>query len=61
MDELHIYRSRAKLLLNLGRAAQVVIVGRVRYLKKVLHRNQQKAWAKFVFKSFHVFRNRLAT
>ena len=60
MDELHIYRSRIKMLLNLGRAARVVMLGRVRYLKKMLHQNNQKAWAKFVFKSFHFFRNRLA-
>jgi hypothetical protein len=60
MDELHIYRSRAKMLLNLGRAARIVMLGRVRYLKKTLHQNNQKAWAKFVFKSFHFVRNRLA-
>lgn len=60
MDELNIYRSYSRMLLNLHRAAKVLVAGRVLHLKKALHMNKEKAWAKFVFKSFHFVRNKMA-
>lgn len=60
MDELQIYRSRVKMLVNVGTVARTFIVGWVGKLKKVLHQHKQEAWAMFVFKAFYFFSNRLA-
>jgi hypothetical protein len=60
MDELRIYRSYWKMLVNADRAAEAVMRASVGSLKRILHQHKQKMWAKLVFKSFHYFKNRLA-
>jgi hypothetical protein len=60
MDELHIYRSYAKMLVHFDRTAGAAIAACVGRLKKMLHRHKKKAWAKFVFSSFHLLKNKLA-
>jgi CelD/BcsL family acetyltransferase involved in cellulose biosynthesis len=60
MDELNIYRSYGKMLVNFDMVAKAAAAGYVSLLKKVLHKNRQKAWAKCVFECFYFFRNKLA-
>jgi hypothetical protein len=60
MDELNIYRSYSKMLVNFGMVAKAAAAGYVGLLKKVVHKNKQKSWAKFVFECFYYFRNKVA-
>lgn len=60
MDELQIYRSRVKMLLNVDTVARTFIVSWVGKVRKMLHQHKQEAWAMFVFKAFYFFSNRLA-
>lgn len=58
MDELMIYRSRWKMLLNLPHAAGTVLDARIRQWKKLLHRHKKKVLAKLVFDCFYRLKNR---
>jgi hypothetical protein len=60
MDALNIYRSYSKMLVNFDTVAKSAAAGYVGLLKKVLHKNKQKPWAKCVFDCFYFFRNKLA-
>jgi hypothetical protein len=60
MDELQIYRSRLKMLVNFDRVARTFLVRCVGRLKKLLHQNKEAMWAKLVFKSFYFLSNKLA-
>lgn len=57
MDRLDIYRSRAKMLLNIDKAGKVVVDGYVRQLKTWLRKNEEKALARFVVSSFYSWKN----
>jgi hypothetical protein len=61
MDQLTIYRSRAKLLAHIDEAVLAAAHGAIRRLKQALHRNRQTVFATIVFKAFHSLRNRVAT
>lgn len=60
MDEVRIYRSRWRMLLNLDRAAEAVLRARVRQLKQGLHRHKQHQLARMAFKLFYLFKGRAA-
>lgn len=60
MDELRIYRSRWRMLVNLDRAAEAVVKARVRQLKKHLHRNKQHRLARTAFRLFYLFKGKAA-
>ena len=60
MDELQIYRSRVKMLVNVDRVVGTLIAAGVGRLKRLLHQRKQEAWARLVFKSFYFFSNKLA-
>lgn len=60
MDELTIYRSYPRMLRNLDRVLTSAASGYLGYLKNVLHRHKQKAWARYAFRSFYFFKNKIA-
>ena len=60
MDELRIYRSHLKMLVNLDRVAQVLVDNGIRSLKKLLHRHKQKLLGRLAFKFFYALKNRAA-
>lgn len=57
MDELMIYRSRWKMLLNLHHAAGSLLDAWIRQCKNVLHRHRKNVLAKFVFDCFYRLKN----
>jgi len=59
MDEVHIYRSRFKKLMNVDKVAKVVAVAYVRRLKRMLQQHKQERWAKAIFKSAYFVKNKL--
>ena len=59
MDELQIYRSHVKMLVNFDRVAGTFIAACVGRLKKLLHQRKQEMWARFVFKSFYFLTGKL--
>lgn len=60
MDEVRIYRSRWRMLVNLDRAAEAVLRARVRQLKKRLHRHKQHLLARLAFRLFYLLKGRAA-
>ncbi len=56
MDELTIYRSRWKMLLNLQRAAAAMLAARLRLAKALLHRHRQSMPARLVFACYYRLR-----
>ncbi|MCC2973790.1 GNAT family N-acetyltransferase [Massilia sp. IC2-476] len=60
MDEVRIYRSRWRMLVNLDRAAEAVLKARVRQLKKRLHRHKQHLLARMAFRLFYLLKGRAA-
>ncbi|MFC5458353.1 GNAT family N-acetyltransferase [Massilia niabensis] len=60
MDELQIYRSYFKMLVNLDRVARTFAARYVGRLKKHLHQHKQEMWARAIFKSFYFLSNKLA-
>jgi hypothetical protein len=59
MDELQIYRSYSKMIVNLDRTIQVMLVGYIRRLKKMLHQRNEKAYVRFLIKCFYMLKNKL--
>ena len=59
MDEVTIYRSYATMVRNVDRVLKAAVMGHIAYLKTVLHRHKNKIWARYAFKSFYFFRNKL--
>ena len=60
MDELQIYRSRVKMLVNFDRVASTFFAACIGRFKKLLHQRKQEMWARLVFKSFYFLSNKLA-
>jgi hypothetical protein len=60
MDELQIYRSYGKLILNADRAAKTIVTAYVRQLKSWLHRNKKTLLSQLVFKYFYFFKGKIA-
>lgn len=60
MDEVRIYRSRWRMLVNLDRAAEAVLQARVRRVKKHLHRHKEHLLARMVFRAFYLLKGRAA-
>lgn len=59
MDEILVYRSCWRLLANLDQAGQIVLKAGVRRLKNLVHRHRKGRMAGLLYKSFHLFKNRL--
>lgn len=58
MDELHIYRSRGRLLANLDVAAAAFAHGQVRRLKLRLHERKGTWLADRAYRLFHLYKNK---
>lgn len=58
-QELHIYRSRLKMLAHIEVVAKAFVAGQLRRLKKQIHLHGQEKWAKFIFSVAHFFKNRV--
>jgi hypothetical protein len=60
MDELQIYRSYGKLILNIDQAAKTIVVAYIRKLKSWLHRHKKMLFSQLVFKYFYFFKDKIA-
>jgi hypothetical protein len=60
MDEVRIYRSRWRMLVNLDRAVAAVCRARLRQFKKHLHRHKQQLPARLAFRLFYLFKGKAA-
>lgn len=60
MDELQIYRSYGKLIINFDKAAKTIIFSYVRKLKSWLHQHKHKFFARCAFKYFYFFKSKIA-
>jgi hypothetical protein len=58
MDEVRIYRSRWRMLVNLDRAVAAVCRAGLRRLKKHLHRHKQRLPARIVFRLYYLFKEK---
>jgi len=58
MDELQIYRSYGKLMLNFDKAAKTIIFFHVRQMKSWLHQHKNNLVARCAFKYFYFLKNR---
>jgi hypothetical protein len=58
MDELRIYRSSWKMLLNLGHAARAALGAKGRQFKEFLHRHNDHVLARPVFDAYYLVRSR---
>jgi len=59
LDELQIYRSYGKLILNFDKAAKTIIFFYIRQLKSWLHQHKNTFVAQCVFKYFYFFKSRI--
>jgi len=58
MDEVHLYRSRIKLLRNIDHAIGAMIAAATRSAKQLLHQHKGAPWARLVFKAFYLVQRR---
>jgi len=56
MDEVRIYRSRWRMLVNLDRALEAAFHARIRQLKQHLHRHKQHLLARLAFRLFYLLK-----
>ena len=59
MDELNIYRSRSGMVRNPGKVTRAALAACIASAKTILHRHNERPWARYVFKSFHFLKNRI--
>lgn len=59
MDELRLYRSPLAVVANADVALTAAAAAAVAWCKKRLHQNKHAAWARWCFRSFYFFRNKL--
>ena len=60
MDELQIYRSYGKMILNFDKAAKTIIFSYVRKCKLWLHQHKHNFFARCAFKYFYFFKSKIA-
>ena len=60
MDELTIYRSRPRMMLSPVKVMRAAMAARIASAKTMMHHHKEKPWAKYAFKSFHFFKNRMS-
>ncbi|MBD8654868.1 GNAT family N-acetyltransferase [Oxalobacteraceae sp. CFBP 13730] len=58
MDEVHVYRSSAKLLRHIGHAIGVTLAAALRSAKHLVHQHKHTRWARLVVKSFCLLQRR---
>jgi len=58
MDEVHVYRSSAKLLRHIGHAIGVTLAAALRSAKHRVHQHKHTRWARLVVKSFCLLQRR---
>lgn len=59
MDELRLYRSPMAVLANADIALAAAAAAAMAWCKKQLHQNKTAAWARWCFRFFYFFRNKL--
>jgi ribosomal protein S18 acetylase RimI-like enzyme len=60
MDQLQIYRSRARLLANPGHFGRFFVQGNVRRLKRFVNQRRDSPAGKIVFKFFYAYQNKMS-
>ena len=58
MDEVHVYRSSAKLLRHIGHALGVKLAASMRSAKQLVHQHKHAPWARLVSRSFYLLQRR---